>query len=190
MKKLIIGVLVVVLIVCIYFIAKNASIVTTTKPAYFSQAPSENSVAIDNWIEYSNPKNGLQFLYPSGFTVEPDVNGGYPEKIEFKPDAIKLGSFFTITIYDLATATSYGAPITTIDSVPQTNYNSSTPTSVTNVTVGNLSVRLVKQANERSTATFLHGQNAYRIDWSCWPQQPCYNDQILNKLVNSISFTK
>lgn len=190
MKKLIISMLVIVLLVCIYLIAKNSSIITSTKPAYFPQAPSENSIVVENWAQYYNSKNGLQFLYPSGFTIEPDVAGGYPERIELKPDTIKLGSFFTITIYDLATAKSHGAPITTVGSVPQTNYNSNTPTSITNVTVGNLPVQLVKQANERATATFLHGQNAYRIDWSCWPQQPCFNDQILNKLVNSISFAK
>ncbi|MCX6724056.1 MAG: hypothetical protein NT155_02665 [Candidatus Staskawiczbacteria bacterium] len=166
-----------------YLIIKNifkSNALQTTKP---------ENVVIDNWSTYNNSQLGLEIIYPTGFVTEENMIG-YPKRINFQSNLVKLGSFFGLTIYNIQEAKEYGASITDNQSVPKVSYNSNTPTTTENIVTNNISIQITKQGQEHTNITFIHGQNAYRLDWECWPKQACFNNQIIEKIVSSIKFDK
>jgi len=186
-----------------YLLNKKSSKVSVEK----TKSPEE--VSISDWSIYKNSSFGVQLLYPAEFTV--DESGAdqktYPARIDFKSNLVKLGDFGLTIYFDSPLYHTFASKIKTLDDIfhevretPSNKVNSSQDITTSN----GINVRIVKGtgyayangrldtnlSHQQVNILFMHGTNAFDIYWSCFTLQACYNDQILDKLVQSIKFSK
>lgn len=175
-----IGIVVVILVIVGYFAVKNPDLfqVKVETPISSEQA----------WNVYKNSVYGFELSYPSGFIVEEDA--GDPYKIHFGSTEMIYGNIF-VKIYD---TNRYN--IRTIDDISYTNKGASDTSilSSRDSTNGNgIKFREMKTVQNPSAnaalVLFIHGNNAYELDWACWPSKPCFDDATLGKMVQSIKFS-
>jgi hypothetical protein len=200
MKKTITLSLVAIIIVSIFVVFKNGDLIEIRDPKANDVAPAD--VKIENWSTYTNSQYGLEFLYPSEFTVKENMNY-YPASISFDSLLVKLGSDFELKIYN----TEQSKNITSLDTIPRLTKSDLTSEilSTDNITNANsVPVQIVKGvqysikdgkvdkrlAGNRVSIIFMKGQNAYALNWDCWSNIACFNDEIIKKLADSIAFNK
>lgn len=141
----------------------------------------------EEWPVYKNSKYGFEISYPTGFIAE---ESGNIYDIHFGSTLINHGNIF-ITIFDTA---RYN--IKNLDDISYVNKGASNTTVLSSKdgTTGNgIIFREIKSVQNPSTnnATilFIHGSNAYELDWNCWPSKPCFDDMTLGKMIQSIKFS-
>jgi hypothetical protein len=198
MKKIITLVLVLVILFAGYVILKNRDLVTVSDPKVDDVVQSE--VKIENWSIYTNSEYGLSLSYPAEFIIEERT--GYPKYINFDSLLTKLGSSFQLVIYD----TKMSPSITSLDTIPRVNRINTETLSTENITnVNGIDLQIIKiiqylsdsngkvlknKSSDNLTIVFMNGSNAYHLEWSCWSNQACFNDEIITKIVDSIKFSK
>ncbi len=199
MKKIITVGLVVAVIVSGYIIFKNKDVITVSDPKVDDVAQSE--VKIENWSTYTNSEYGLSMSYPAEFTIEEQT--GYPKYVDFNSLLVKLGSSFQLVVYN----TKMSPGIISLDTIPRlmTSGVDSEILSTTSITNANsVSLQVFKgvqysyrngiidrkRGGDQLSIVFMNGQNAYTINWDCWSNRSCFNDEIITKIVDSIKFSK
>lgn len=198
MKKLITIILVIIIIFAGYIFFKNKDLVKISNPKVNDVAQTE--VKIDSWSTYNNPQYGLQLDYPSEFKVEEKITGE-PKIVAFESLLVKLGSSFEVNIYNKNTFKN----IVSLDTIPKVTRMGSEVLSTNNISNSNgIDLQVIKgvqynskngqldkkQSSDYLNIVFMRGSNAYSLNWSCWSNTACFNDEIVNKLADSIKFTK
>jgi hypothetical protein len=138
------------------------------------------------WPVYKNARYGLELSYPDGFIVEED---GSSFDIHFGSTLINRGNIF-IKVFDTTQS-----KIKNVDDISYTNKGTSNInilSSKDNINRNGVAFRQINSVQNSSannaTILFIHSDNAYELNWSCWPSKPCFDDVSLEKLVQSIKF--
>jgi len=141
----------------------------------------------EEWPVYKNLKYGFEISHPTDFIAE---ENGSTYDVHFGTTLINHGNIY-IKVFDAA---RYN--IKNLDDISYTNKGASN-TSVLSFRDGTNSNGVMfreiktiqKPSANAATILFIHGGNAYELDWSCWPSKPCFDDETLGKMVQSIKFS-
>jgi hypothetical protein len=200
-KYLLIGVVIILALVG-YLGFKNSSLFQVS----VEQTAKPEDVVISNWNTYTNSNLGLEISYPAGFVVN-EQGRGYSNEIVFETDSVLQFGKFGITFFDTS-GSKINGKINTLDDVPRWTQNEfnrviSSKKEITNnygvtaqIVRGILYIFENDKINtqkylETVSILFINNTNAYELEWSCWDRQhPCFNDQIIEKVVSSIKFSK
>lgn len=147
--------------------------------------------ATEEWPVYKNSKYGFEISHPTNFITEENES---VDDIHFGTTLINHGNIY-IKVFDtvqyniknlddISYANKGAGDTTVLSSRDETNANG--------VIFREIKTVQKPSANASANAAivlFINGSNAYALDWSCWPSKPCFNDETLGKMVQSIKFS-
>lgn len=201
MKKIIIGILVLIILIAGFSIFNNKEEIKTFTDKPKDIVVKEDNVAFDNWLIFSNSKLNIEFSYPSNFTSidENDLErSSYPKTIEFESAQDGLDGDLELKIYP-----NQANQTKDLNGVPKlTNEtNSDEELQIKNITSTNsVPVQIVRgtqyvteagkldksKPSIMASIAFMDTENSYSINWICWSNRACFNDKSLETIANSI----
>ncbi len=152
------------------------------------QVKVEKSIsASEEWSVYKNTKYGFEISHPTDFIAE---ENGSTYDVHFGTTLINHGNIY-IKVFDTV---RYN--IKNLDDISYTNKDTSNTSMLSSrdgTTGSGIMFREIQTVQKPSVNAavilFIHGNNAYELNWSCWPAKPCFDDETLSKMVQSIKFS-